>query len=271
MGLTIISHFYNEEYLLPWWCNHHKRICDNAILIDYGSTDKSVEIISDICPEWKIVKSVNNNFDAKLVDKEVEFYESTVKGWRIALNTTEFLYGNVSQLKNDDEPSQKFLGNYVFIHESEEFFPDTDLPLHEQCYYGYKDWMDRTNMLSMLFRSSRSIHNKTIKYPKEGGRHYPDEPTFFDLWIFYYGFFSLNNKMRDRKIQIQKKMSEKEKNNCKMHPNNSDWDELRWRIILYQRDMLEDVSLDVDFIAKFNYPRMKKIKPNVQILLNQGL
>lgn len=50
MSLTVISHFYNEEYLLPWWLNHHKNIFDNGILINYGSTDKSVEIIKSICP-----------------------------------------------------------------------------------------------------------------------------------------------------------------------------------------------------------------------------
>lgn len=260
MGLTIISHFYNEEYLLPWWCNHHKRICDDAIMIDYGSTDKSVEIISQICPDWKIVKTINKNFDAKLVDKEVEFYESTVKGWRVSLNITEFLYGNIKQLKDDDSPSQKFLGNYVFITEAEEFLPDPKIPLHEQCVYGYKDWMDRTNMLSMLFRSSRSIHNKLIKYPKEGGRHYPDEPSFYDLWIFYYGFCSLNDEIKKRKIQIQDKMSDEEKKNCVMHPNNSDWEEIKWRIILYQRDMLEDLSSEVDFLSRFNYSTKMKIK-----------
>ena len=47
-NLTIISHFYNEEYLLPFWLNHHKKYFTNAIMIDYDSTDNSVDIIKKI-------------------------------------------------------------------------------------------------------------------------------------------------------------------------------------------------------------------------------
>ena len=41
---TVISHFYNEEYLLPWWLAHHTKLFDHGILINKGSTDRSVEI-----------------------------------------------------------------------------------------------------------------------------------------------------------------------------------------------------------------------------------
>jgi hypothetical protein len=253
MGLTIISHFYNEEYLLPWWCKHHKRICDDAILIDYGSTDRSVEVIKEICPEWTIVKTTNKHFDAASVDREVEYYERTVSGWKLALNTTEFLYGNTKQLLNITDPEQKYLGNYVFIDVNGDFILDKNKPLHEQCFTGYKDWMDRTNMLSMCFRSSRSIHNKNIEYPIEGGRHYPNQPSFYDLWIFYYGFCSMGPEMQMRKLQIQNKMSNQEKEKTVNHPNNVDWDELYWRLILFQRDEIRNVREDVEWIASFNY------------------
>ena len=36
--------FYNEEYLLPWWLAHHTKLFDHGILINKGSTDRSVEI-----------------------------------------------------------------------------------------------------------------------------------------------------------------------------------------------------------------------------------
>jgi hypothetical protein len=32
--ITLLSHFYNEEYLLPFWIEHHKKQFDYAILID---------------------------------------------------------------------------------------------------------------------------------------------------------------------------------------------------------------------------------------------
>ena len=40
MKSTIIAHFFNEEYLLPWWLNHHKKIFDYGILFDYSSAHK---------------------------------------------------------------------------------------------------------------------------------------------------------------------------------------------------------------------------------------
>ena len=75
MKKTIVSHFYNEEYLLPWWLSHHKNHFDYGIMIDYNSTDKSKEIIEEICPHWKIVKTKNEYFDSDIIDREVEEYE----------------------------------------------------------------------------------------------------------------------------------------------------------------------------------------------------
>ena len=59
MKKTIISHFYNEEYLLPWWLNHHKKYFDHGILINYASTDKSVEIINSF-PNTEVIEWDSN-------------------------------------------------------------------------------------------------------------------------------------------------------------------------------------------------------------------
>ena len=89
---TLLSHIYNEEYLLPFWLQHHKDMFDEIIIIDYNSTDRSVEICKTICPDCKIITSRNENFDATLVDKEVMDIENTIEGIKIVLNTTEFLF-----------------------------------------------------------------------------------------------------------------------------------------------------------------------------------
>ena len=108
---TIISHFYNEEYLLPWWLNHHKKYFDYGLMINYASTDRSVEIINKICPDWKVVDSVNKEFAAKDCDEEVEHYEKRISGWKICLNITEFLVGDFSLLNTDNKNEY-----YIFIH-----------------------------------------------------------------------------------------------------------------------------------------------------------
>ncbi|CAF1324836.1 unnamed protein product [Rotaria sordida] len=91
--VLLISHFFNEQFLLPFWIRHHAPMFDMAILIDYNSTDRSVEIIRREAPHtWKIVRSRNMNFDAHLVDAEVQDYERMYPtAWKIALNTPEFL------------------------------------------------------------------------------------------------------------------------------------------------------------------------------------
>ena len=88
---TVITHFYNEEYLLPWWLQHHRPMFDHGILIDYGSTDASADICRTLAPEWRLVRSANPDFSALDVDFEVMQYEAGLPGWKIALNTTEFL------------------------------------------------------------------------------------------------------------------------------------------------------------------------------------
>jgi hypothetical protein len=60
-------------------------------MIDYHSTDKSVEIIKELCPTWEIRTTKNEMFDAHLVDKEVMEIEDTLFGFKIALNVTEFI------------------------------------------------------------------------------------------------------------------------------------------------------------------------------------
>jgi hypothetical protein len=88
---TVICHFYNEEYLLPWWLDHHRTIFDHGIMIDYRSTDSSREIIRAVCPTWVIHTTRNRFFESAAIDREVEDYEATVSGWRITMNVTEFL------------------------------------------------------------------------------------------------------------------------------------------------------------------------------------
>ena len=90
-SVTVIAHFYNEEYLLPFWLNHHKNIFSHGILVDYNSTDNSVKIIKSIVPHWKIISSRNEYFDAIDCDQEVMDIEKSIQGWKIALNITEFL------------------------------------------------------------------------------------------------------------------------------------------------------------------------------------
>src|SRR5688572_7700041 len=88
---TVLMHFYNEQYLLPWWLKHHVELFDHGVLIDYASTDESPDICRRLAPHWKLVQSQNAIFDEYDVDYEVMEHEAQLPGWKMVLNTTEFL------------------------------------------------------------------------------------------------------------------------------------------------------------------------------------
>jgi len=91
--VVLYTHLRNEELLAPYWIQHHAPMFDRAYILDYSSTDKSVEIFEKFAPaSWVIRRSFNSNFGAHEVDKEVMEEEARCDNcWKIALTTTEFL------------------------------------------------------------------------------------------------------------------------------------------------------------------------------------
>lgn len=97
----VICHFYNEEYLLPFWLNHHVKIFDHGVMINNGSTDRSVEIIKKIAPNWDVIDSNLAGFDALMLDFIVQKEEARFDCWKICLNVSEFLVGDIGKIIND--------------------------------------------------------------------------------------------------------------------------------------------------------------------------
>jgi hypothetical protein len=203
MHKTIISHFYNEEYLLPWWLEHYKKYFDHGIMINYASTDNSVSIIKQTCPEWTIINSRNQFFDAKLIDEEVMDIESTVAGWKTCLNTTEFLVGDYS-IMNEVADQEIIAPCFIMVDSQPDNQPTYSKSLIEQKHHGI-----HYHGRDPLARRPRLIHNKNrVTYPL--GRHYPDYNTE-KLKVLWYGWSPFNNKTLDRKLQIQDRIPEADK------------------------------------------------------------
>src|SRR5688572_26886033 len=89
--LSVICHFRNEEVYLPYWLRHHRCLFDHGILIDYGSTDHSLEIIRALVPSWEVRPSRNHQFHSVAIDTEVMDIEIQISGWKMCLNVTEFV------------------------------------------------------------------------------------------------------------------------------------------------------------------------------------
>ena len=190
MKKTIISHFYNEEYLLPWWLNHHKKYFDHGILINYDSNDSSVELCRSICPDWTVVDSRNKQFDAKGCDDEVIDIEKNIDGWRITLNTTEFLIGKFNEL-TENKHKNLVVKSYIMVDPCNETFPSQEKDIYMQNHYGY---------LNDNYRKGRLLSRENNVY--NIGRHYTNYNTN-DFIILWYSFSPWNKFTLQRKDQIK--------------------------------------------------------------------
>lgn len=206
MKKTLLCHFYNEEWMLPWFLNHHKQIFDHGIMIDYHSTDRSVEIIREICPTWDIVTSRNNDFQADMIDVEVNAIESQIEGWKICLNVTEQLIGDYSVI--DDQSPSTILVPSIFMVDTEyrTRVPNPDFPLYKQYYNGFSF---KDGQQAFLERRSRRLHCTKDPYPTSStidcmapGRHYNFYSTD-QLVTLYYGWCPFDQGQLNRKLQIQ--------------------------------------------------------------------
>lgn len=201
---TVITHFYNEAYLLPQWLEHHKKYFDFGVLIDYQSTDNSVEICKQICPYWQVLPSGNHDFDSSTLNDEVMFIEGQLQGWRIALTTTEFLVGDVDKLFIDTPDRMQWrIPGIRFTEWDPAGKLDITKPLWNQLKKGVHYKTDP------IAHQCRSLHNyNDIKY--EPGRHFLPYNTE-DACIFHYAHCLVGSEMIKRRLQIQHKMSMSDK------------------------------------------------------------
>lgn len=200
---NLITHIFNEEYLLPFWLNHHKDIFDQIIIIDYNSTDKSIKICKSICPECKIIKTKNKYFDAHQVDKEVMDIENTIDGIKIVLNTTEFLF------------CEKSIKEIFFDIKKSSFYINCITP------YSINNYDLNNEIFGNLLNSDIVYHNdrglRTIHNYSNGnytlGRHYNKHDNNIiinDLHIIWFGFYPMNENLLNRKLQIKKNMTKED-------------------------------------------------------------
>lgn len=208
MSPVILTHFYNEEYLLPWWLEHHKKYFPFGICVDYGSTDRSVEIIKKICPHYEIFPSKFGHFDSHLLEYEMMYYERQVQGWRISIPVTEFLVGNLNTLmSNTTERKQWIIPSLIFGEFNPSGYLDPNKKLWEQIFNG----CHYQNTQIPRAWQCRSLHNyNDIFYMP--GRHYSNENTDLAM-IFKYSNVLVGEPMIKRKLQIQTKISDYDKKN----------------------------------------------------------
>ena len=202
---TLLTHIYNEEYLLPFWLHHHKDMFDDIIIIDYRSTDTSLDICKSICPNCKIIPTKNPDFGAKYIDSEVMDIENSIDGIKVALNTTEFLicetpikelFSNLTTTSYSAIVNSPYSKQNYIVNELPELFNNL---LNDDVVFHQNRW-------------TRQIHN----FPNGNyqiGRHGTNNPSIptDKLHIIWMGFYPLNDNLLNRKLQIQQNIPQSDK------------------------------------------------------------
>lgn len=184
---------------------------DDAILIDWASTDDSVGIIRELAPHWKVIPSKHVWFSAANADGEIMEHERTVDGWKMALCTTEFLL--VDDLEShcqllERENKMGFVAFGRAICDTFKTMNDPvffDRPILRQKFWGAAHH-------DLFIRKDRMMH----RWPDgnySGGRHSTlhDHSQLLMCWETFIAWLALapyNKETKERKLQIQKKVPE---------------------------------------------------------------
>jgi nucleoside-diphosphate-sugar epimerase/SAM-dependent methyltransferase len=198
---TLICHFYNEEFLLPFWIRHHANHFDKAILINHNSTDNSIKIIEKEAPtSWKIINTSLPNFGAYEVDQEVTAVENSIEdtSWKIALNVTEFLMSTPLRHKDTILLDSNAIGICMRnIIQSDFSFVNASLSLPYQINELNED----------LLSDKRYLHNYIHHNLYKIGRHEISVPSIIsnNMLIFKYQHGPYPY-ISSRKLQIKNKI-----------------------------------------------------------------
>jgi Glycosyl transferase family 2 len=207
MAFILTTHFYNEEWILPYWLEHVTKIFDHAVLVNYASTDNSVDIIREMAPGWEIVNSVNAVFDAELCDKEIMAHERRFMGdWKMCLNVTEFpihenLKGLIEQRQQEDPQILGFrLMGAEMVDPSymQDVLVDPDVPLVAQRYWGIMSEKNpRCRIIHKapdgMYLAGRHLSHLPLHNPREGA------------YLLWYGWSPMKH-VRERKLQIRSRI-----------------------------------------------------------------
>jgi hypothetical protein len=217
--VVLISHAFNEEYLMKAWLRHHVPMFDHGVILDYASTDRTVEICRELAPNWEVRPSRNPDFGAHACDREVMDVEAEFDGaWKIALNTTEFLCGDLTNLVCNLEGNNidaARIRPVVLVDplDAPERDPNGPIPLVRQCHYGFTYGVDLPDGLQVGSRSRLLHRHRDGAYTT--GRHGSAHPGIYEYppgaLLLWMAFAPWNEHILARKLQIKDRIPDGDK------------------------------------------------------------
>lgn len=216
--MHLITHIFNEEFLLPCWLKHHVPLVDHGTVIDYASTDRSLDIVRELAPDWDIVQSRNKWFVEPDIGDEVMEIERGIEGWKMTLNITEFLLhadvrGYCKGLEAQDKKAISTTGVIMVDRPSERSEFTDDLLVMQKTFGYFEEDVRERESTTLIDKPSRSrlLHcHPDGKYTK--GRHtngITDEQDE-NLFLCWFGWAPFDS-VKERKKQIQHKCPDSQK------------------------------------------------------------
>lgn len=206
--VVLLSNIRNEAFLLPYWIRHHAPMFDEAILIDYHSTDASRDILKRDAPSsWRVVTSRNAAFDARLADEELMDYENLLFRceWRIVLTTPEFLVHPDLRgwLNTTARETYRFPSFLVVGNDTHPLDPSGSLvKQRSEIALTTPGASDSTDQEHGITQYSRFIHRNEATY--KIGRHEISGPWSWTLSGFIFKYqWSPWPEIEERKLHVK--------------------------------------------------------------------
>lgn len=208
---TVITHVYNESFMLGFWLRHHVPMFDHGIIIDYASTDNTATLCKELAPNWEVRPSRNDCFRAADCDAEVMDVERGLGDtWKIALTATEFLCGDVTAATESlaiEGCAAALTRPVAMVDLHEHVALDYDTPLVDQCHTGYLTGFSMQYKARLLHRHADGAYTL--------GRHdtnLPNVKHYADgLLCKWFGFAPWVPELRARRMQIQTRIPQDDK------------------------------------------------------------
>jgi hypothetical protein len=197
---TLISHIYNEEFLLPFFIAQHYKKFEQGIILDYGSTDGSLRILKELAPNWSIIDCSEEEFDALKLDALIHSIEEKISGVCLVLTTTEFFIGDPRFIT-----AGMVLPSYSLLRKQGEPEIQANQKFHEVYKTGISPFLEVTEENAGKFTRlmGRKIRTSREKYPI--GRHF-EVLGHAPFLIYRVANCLAADEMIRRRLQIQNKI-----------------------------------------------------------------
>lgn len=260
---VLFSHFYNEELLMPFWIDQHRHMFDDAMLVDFGSTDRSVDILRERAPAgWKVYHW-GNNFDFAKFRTEFMIKEKLFPGaWKIFLTTTEFLAHDdlCTLLQHASVPSAFRFRSYVMVGDDSQSLVEnvpllqqrslyTVAPLTHEVFHVSAEHFNASSGINKYY--SRIMHSFDSMEYRVGVHDRINMPVdnFSDEGFIVKFAFTPWPEVIDRKIQIASRIPQElfEKGMATHHQDNlnvSRMKEQREYLLQYTDDLSKPTTAE---------------------------